>query len=472
MIDSYSHVGEGVGRINGKAVFIPDALRGELVSFKLIEEKKSYARGQLIEVLTPSAERLTPPCPSYRECGGCQLQQMSYQEQLHFKGDQVRASLERIGGLHGLTVQPVLGMEYAEGYRHTARFHLSLNSRQIRAGFHGLKSHSLADASCCRLLPPEFPRLLAMVVELLEQSWDLQRYPVSEIVLRKGLKSGELLAVLHADRLPPELAPSQLITGICRSVPRCVGVAAVAKSRTSAANNGRHRRSGQTNSQDRDLIVLYGRDYYLEEVCGTRFRVPAAAFFQNNPRQAEALVQIVRSCCRPRKDDTLLDLYCGVGLFSLNLAQAVSYIYGIEEKEAATEAAGENSLNNGIKNASFHTGKVEKLLPQLRNGTFRPDTVLLDPPRTGCSAEALQGILQLAPQKIIYVSCNPATLARDLRRLTAEIYQVDLVQPVDMFPQTFHVECVVLMSRSGATQTSTDTTHAIAVQEAEPHGEG
>jgi 23S rRNA (uracil1939-C5)-methyltransferase len=447
VIDGYSHVGEGIGRLNGKAVFIPGALRGELVSFQLTEEKKGYARGRLIEVLEPTAARLTPPCPAYLECGGCQLQQMSYPEQLIFKGDQVRAALERIGGLHGLTVQPVLGMEQPEGYRHTARFHLALVNGQTQTGFNRLKSHTLADASCCRLLPPEFPGLLEMTVRMLEQCWDLQRYPVSEVVLRKGHKSGELLVVLQADRLPPQLAPSPLINDICRSVPRCAGVVAIAKTavknRNYKADHGRPHQQRPGNKAKQ--IVLYGRDYYLEEVSGTRFQVPAEAFFQNNPQQAEVLLETVRSCCLPRPEQTLLDLYCGVGLFALNLAPAVSYVYGIEENEEAAEAARVNARNNGLENASFHTGKAEKLLPSLFKGGLRPNTVVLDPPRTGCSPEALQGIIQLAPQKIVYVSCNPSTLARDLRQLTEAGYQVKLVQPVDMFPETFHTECCCLL---------------------------
>jgi 23S rRNA (uracil1939-C5)-methyltransferase len=428
-ISGYSHAGEGVGRWQGKPVFIPGAIKDEVVNFQITEEKKGYARGMLQSVLDTSSRRVEPPCEHYEICGGCQLQHLSYEEELSFKHDQVEAALQRIGGFKGLVVSPVLGMDNPWNYRHTARFHVK-PGQPFLLGYHRQRSHELLPIRNCSLLPEEFPALLSALSHYLGEKWDYQRFPVSEVIIRKGWATGELLVQLLAERLPSAVKGEEA-RGYFQNFSTLVGLFA---------------RSTNRSAKSRELTI-FGQSSYMDQICSTVFQVPADGFFQNNPAQAETLVNIVKSLGDP-SPDVLLDLYCGAGLFAHTLAPIYQAVFGIEESRGLVASARQNALLNGRLNTSFYTGKVEAALPPLIEQGIKPSTVVLDPPRQGSTPAALATICRTQAAKILYVSCNPATLARDLAFLTQRGYQPDYVQPVDMFPHTHHVESVVLMSRA------------------------
>lgn len=429
-IQGYNHLGEGVGRYQGRPVFIPLAIRGELVRFRVVQEKSNFLRGKLLDVLEPCPDRSEPPCPLFPQCGGCQLQHHSYEEQLVFKQQQVASSIQRIGRLKGVEVNPVLGMAAPWHYRHTARFHVAVAKGKAEIGFFQGRSRSLQPIDICGLLPAEFPPLLKRIAGFLQERVSIEKFPVREMILRKGWGTGDLLVIFLADEMPEYIVADRL-AGLIDSTPSLVGILCEAP-----VKKGRPEQK-----------VLWGRGYYLEQVAGITFQVPATAFFQNNPAQAEKLVSVVRTLAEPGTDETVMDLYCGVGLFTLTLAPLYKQVCGIEENHQAVEAARQNARLNGVVNSKFLAGQVERTL---RKATGQPvQTLILDPPRQGCSPAALKAIGDHAPARIVYVSCNPSTLARDLAFLTGQGYLIQTVQPVDMFPQTHHVETVVLMTNCG-----------------------
>ncbi|MDN5347911.1 MAG: rRNA (uracil1939-C5)-methyltransferase [Clostridia bacterium] len=427
-IHGYSHAGEGVGRFEDKPVFIPFAARGEVVRFELTGRKKNLARGRLLEVLEPSPRRVTPFCPDFTECGGCHLQHLDYQEQLNFKEERVREALRRIGRLNHVSVRPILGMAYPWHYRHTARFHIRTSPAGVEIGYYRPQSHLLVPVKSCALLPQDFPPLLQYIKALLEKEKEVAR-EISEVVLRRGLGTGELMVYFRTNgrALPPGWPAAKKLA---EAFPRLVSVLAA--------------RAGLKKAKP---TVLYGRNYYYEHLAGLKFRVPGEAFFQVNPSQAGVLVEVARRLAGSEPKYRFLDLYCGVGLFGLALAGSASWVFGLEESRAAVEAARINAVLNGINNADFEVGRAEEVGLILEASKIRPDIVVLDPPRSGASPEVLAALAACRPAKMVYISCDPATLARDLALLAGQGYQVVEIQPVDMFPHTYHIECAALAER-------------------------
>lgn len=426
-IEGYSHAGEGVGRFEGKPVFIPLAARGETVRFEITEEKKDLLRGKLLEIIEPSPWRTAPPCPAYHSCGGCHLLHLDYEEQLYFKEQRVISALTRIGGLSKITVSPILRMDNPWRYRHTARFHIKHSSEGLEIGYYQLKSHILEEIKDCPLLPEDFFHLRNAVADFLGKLKGIRHIPASQVVLRKGWETGDLLVQLLSEDFPGGL-DRESISALAIDFPNLKGLVI-----------------SLTDRPEIPEMILFGHSYYTDVISGVRFRIPAGAFFQNNPIQTDALVRTVSSFIEPHPHETVLDLYCGVGLFAHTLAPLVNRVYGIEENKEAVTAAEENAEINGNKNTEFMEGKVEKILPSLAKKDIKPDAVILDPPRSGSTPQALREICGTSPKKIIYVSCDPATLARDVAILVREGYEVEKVQPIDMFPHTYHVECVVLL---------------------------
>lgn len=426
-IEGYSHAGEGIGRLDGKPVFIPFAARGETVRYKLSKENKRYARGTLLEVIQPSKNRIDKICNWYSSCGGCHLQHIDYKEELSFKHQKVVQAMKRIGGFKNIVVENVLGMENHWHYRHTARFHIGQINNETIIGYYRCKSHSIVPATGCALLPTNFLKITAKIAELLNQEAEPVRTHFKEVILRKGLQTSEILILFLVESLPATIGKFT-IEKLLQSFPDIVGI---------VAKDTRN-----------DQVILYGRDYYTDKIAETKFKIPADAFFQNNPTQTETLVNTVAHFCNPQNQETLFDLYCGVGLFALTMAPKFKHVHGIEENRTALEAAIKNALLNNITNCQFTPSKIEKILKDSHYFHAKPDTIIIDPPRQGCTNEALDNILRLRPQKIVYVSCDPATLARDLKHLTQAKYDICVVQPVDMFPRTHHVECVVLLEKA------------------------
>ena len=428
-IHGYSHAGEGVGRFKGKPVFIPLAVRGETVRFEITEEKKKFVRGRLLEIIEPAVNREAAECSTYQNCGGCQLLHLNYEEQLYFKQQRVISTLRRIGGLKDALVKPILGMDNPWHYRHTARFHIDQSGDRTGIGYYRLKSHTVEQVKNCPLLPTDFFQLLDAISGFLGNLEGPLQIPVRQVVLRKGWATGDLLVQLLADGFPEDI-DQMGINELVAEFPHLKGFV-ISSLHPSKAKE----------------MILYGRDYYTEVISGTRFHVPAGAFFQNNPAQTEVLLKTVSSFADPQPHQTLFDIYCGVGLFSHSLAPKVEQVYGIEENDKAVSAAVKNAGVNGNKNTEFIRERVDKALPPLSREGIKPDTIILDPPRQGSDRQTLAEICSLSPNKIVYVSCDPATLARDLALLTECGYEVKEIQPVDMFPHSYHVETVVLMSR-------------------------
>jgi 23S rRNA (uracil1939-C5)-methyltransferase len=427
-IKGYSHAGEGVGDYLGKPVFIPLAARGEVVRFNISEEKSSYAKGRLLEVVRPGRWRTAAVCPEFRHCGGCHLQHLTYNEQLYFKRQTVIDALQRIGRLGTIAVPDVLSMDNPWHYRHTVRLHAQHSPQGTLLGNYQSKSHSVCPLTACSLLPVEFPAILADLSRLLDTYSD--EHPLKEVVVRKGRATEEILLLLKTKGL--NQTSSRAVWRELRTLhPNLVSIV--------VQNDG-------AKAGHRDTTVI-GQDFYCEIVSGIRFHIPAAAFFQNNPKQTEVLLQQVRALCEPAPAEHLLDLYCGVGLFTHYLARDYKLVTGIEENSTAVAAARENAALNKISNTVFSSGRVETTLARLTKSGPAPDTIILDPPRQGCLPGAIAGIAALSPKRIVYVSCNPATLARDLALFVKQNYHVQVVQPIDMFPHAYHIECVAQIEK-------------------------
>lgn len=439
-IESLGHRGEGVGRYQGFAVFVPRVVPGELVRARIAEVKKNYARGWCLEVLAPSPERVEAGCSTASECGGCPLGHISYPEQLRLKRELVSQTLQRIGRLGAVPVKPVLGMEHPWEYRNKAVFHLQPAGGKIALGFFREQSHLVADLRQCRIVPADMLAVAGTVREVLCEtgnfSSEIQPAPGTELIVRKGFATGELMVILvTGSRHFPEA--EQLAEKISGRHPQVVSI--VWQVRTGKKGKG----------TDTITRTLSGRDHIREKVGGMAFAISPESFFQVNTAQAEVLVRLVLEKAALTGWETVIDAYCGTGLFSLCLAEKARRVIGVEFAGEAVRDARRNAALNGANNAEFITGPAEQVLPDLVAGGAKADVVVLDPPRQGCDRRALDAVLEMAPGKVVYVSCDPGTLARDLRILAAGGYAIGTVQPVDLFPHTSHVESIVLMTNCG-----------------------
>lgn len=394
-----AHGGAAVGRHNGKTMFVPLGVPGETVRVEIVEGRARYAMARLLEVLAPSPDRVAPPCPHYGACGGCDWQHIAYPTQVRFKEQIVRDALRRIGRLEA-PVLPGIGAEHPWGYRNHVRF---VPDQEGRLGFQRRQSHSVVPIQQCAILHPLLQDVLGQI--------DLDFEGLAALSLRCGANTGERMIVLEtlADEAP--------------AVEIDLPVSCVL-----ALADGR-------------AAVLAGAPVLHERVAGRMYRISAQSFFQVSTEGAERLVDLVGRYLQVSGSEALLDAYCGVGLFALSQGGNVSRALGIEEAEASIADATANA--SGVPNVEFVHSQVESLMA----GSTRYDAVVLDPPRTGASPRALHALVSRQPSRIVYVSCDPATLARDCAALTAMGYRLVQVQPVDMFPQTHHIECVALLRR-------------------------
>lgn len=436
-IEGLNHAGEGVSRKDGFIVFVPWTAPGDRVEGEVISVKKNYARALPDALLHPSSSRVEAPCPHHGICGGCQLQHIKYSEQLRWKRRIVSEMLQRIGGLE-TEVLPVIGMEKPWRYRNKAQFPVAREGGVLKIGLFERRSHRVVDVNDCLIQHP----LGVQAVEALRRLIEELKIPVyneekgegllRHILARTSFSREEVLLVLVTNgRILPgeEYLAEQL--------------ASCLKNLAGIVQNVNTRRGNVVLGEEN--LPLWGRDYLMEELKELRFRISAGSFFQVNPLQAEILFSLVRDYAELEGKETVFDLFCGSGAISLFLCKNAMKVIGVESYAPAVEDARKNARINEITNAEFYCGRAEKLIPELIAGGFRADVVVLDPPRKGCDEELLAAVAKSRPQRIIYVSCNPATLARDLRYLAASGYIPLKVQPVDMFPHTGHVECVVLM---------------------------
>ncbi len=398
-----AHGGAAFGRHEGKVYFVPYALPGETVRIEVIEDRGRYAHARLLEVLEPSPDRVPPPCPYFgpEGCGGCQWQHIAYEAQLRLKTEVVTDQMARVGRIPEPPVRPTLPDPTGWAYRNQARFH---PAPEGGLGFRTTASHRVVPIESCLILHP----LLSGLFDAL----DLDLPGLSAITLRAGIATGERMLVLETEGDEPPLVQLDLPAS-------CVLLLS-----------------------DGTPVNLIGQNHFTEIVADRSYRVSAPSFFQVNTPQAGELVRLAMEGLDPQEDDTILDGYCGVGLFTIPLAERAGLVLGVESQPAAVEDLLENTAR--MENVEVIEGPVEAVLADLEEGL---DGALVDPPRTGLTREALDGLVGARPRRILYVSCDPATLARDGQRLTKAGYRLSWVQPVDMFPQTYHIETVSLWVR-------------------------
>lgn len=439
-IENYGHEGEGVGRYQGFTVFTPEVLKEELVLVAITEVKKNFGRGVALKILEPAPERITPLCQSARDCGGCQLQHLSYPEQLKLKEQRVTDAVERIGGLEGVTVHPVLGMEEPWHYRNKVQYPLGMDNNGVVMGFYRKGTHQIVPLQECLLQTELTNQIARKICELLTQHhipvYNEQSHSglLRHVLIKQSSRTAEIMVALvtkddnflAAPKIAQELADvfpeiKSIVQNI-NTVPGNVILGPYSK-------------------------VIWGRDTITEQLGNFQFRISAASFFQVNPVQTEVLYRKVVEYAGLEGKETVLDAYCGVGSLTLFLAERAKKVYGIEVIAEAIQNATENATLNAVKNVQFVVGATEKVLPQLVKEGMAFRVGVVDPPRSGCEETVLQSLAENKVKRIVYVSCNPSTLARDLKILDPLGYKVAEIQPVDMFPQTYHVECVALIER-------------------------
>ena len=464
-IEDIGNEGEGIGKIDGYTLFIKDAVIGDVVEAKIMKSKKNYAYAHLEKVVTPSPFRVEPSCPIHKQCGGCQIQAMSYEKQLAFKESKIRNNLIRIGGfapeLIDEVMEPIVGMEEPLRYRNKAQYPIGTDKEgNLVAGFYAGRTHSIIANTDCLLGAQENKEILEVILSYMRQN-HVTAYEeasgkglVRHVLIRKGFTSGELMVCLvinlKGKREKSGYLPAQ--EKLIKSLTKISGMTSISVSINTENTNvimGKEVHTIWGSDRIRDTIHVRDtlHDFSLTEK-GITFSISPLSFYQVNPIQTEKLYSLVLEYAGLTGRETVWDLYCGIGTISLFLAGRAKQVYGVEIVPQAIEDARENAANNGIKNAEFFVGKAEEVLPEKykKEGIFT-DVIVVDPPRKGCDADCLATMLKMQPERIVYVSCDSATLARDLRVLCDGGYEVRRVRGVDQFGMTVHVETVVLLSQ-------------------------
>ena len=461
--------GEGIGKLDGYTLFVKDAVIGDRVEVKVIKAKKNYGYGRLMRVIDPSPHRVEPRCRFARQCGGCQIQEMSYEQQLEFKQKKVYDDLVRIGDfdpeLIGRVMEPVVGMDDPFGYRNKAQFPFGTDREgNPVTGFYAGRTHDIIANTDCALGVPVNREILETILAFMKK-YQIPSYNektgdglIRHALIRYGFVTKEIMVCLiingsgipHADELIRQL----------QAIPGMTGVSVSENTRRDNVIMGETYR------------VLWGKGYITDYIGKIRYQISPLSFYQVNPVQTEKLYSLALEYADLKGGETVWDLYCGIGTISLFLAQKAGKVYGVEIVPQAIEDARRNAELNGIKNAEFFVGKAEEVLPafyeQKRaegSAETHADVIVVDPPRKGCDGKLLDTIVKMAPEKVVYVSCDPATLARDLKILCANGYELVKVRPVDQFPMSVHVETVVLLSHK-----KPDSTISVKVEFGEGEG--
>ena len=432
--------GEGIGKADGFTVFVKDAVIGDTVRAKIMKAKKNYGYGRLEEIITPSPDRVEPKCQFARQCGGCQLQALSYEKQLEFKTSKVRGHLERIGGFTDIPMEKILGMDQPFHYRNKAQFPVGKSKDgRIITGFYAGRTHSIIENRDCALGVTRNKEVLDRVIAHMEK-FHIQPYDentgkglVRHVLIRYGFFTDEMMVclIINGEKLPGEEA---LVKSL-RQIPEAVSV---------MVNMNKKRNNVILGEKVR---LLWGQPYITDKIGEISYQISPLSFFQVNPYQTGRLYGKALEYAQLSGNENVWDLYCGIGTISLFLAQKAKMVRGVEIIPAAIENAKENACLNGFDNTEFFVGKAEEVLPEqfARTGE-RADVIVVDPPRKGCDETLLSTIIKMQPDRVVYVSCDSATLARDLKYLCERGYELKKVCPVDMFPNTVSVETVVLLS--------------------------
>ena len=442
-IEDIGSDGQGIGKADGLTMFVKDAIIGDLVEAKVMKMKKTYGFARLMKVLEASPARVSPRCPVAKQCGGCQIQEMDYKEQLCFKENKVKNNLMRIGGFaeEAIPMEPIIGMEDPWRYRNKAQFPVGRDKNgNIIAGFYAGRTHSIISNRNCFLGVEENQHILDCVIEHMEK-YDIDPYDevsgnglVRHILIRYGFTTKEIMVciVINGAQIPYG-------EELCARLGRIPGM-------TSISLNINRERTNVILGQK--VKTLWGRSYIEDYIGNVKYQISPLSFFQVNPSQTEKLYSLALEYAGLKGEETVWDLYCGIGTISLFLAQKAKQVYGVEIIPQAIDDARNNARINGITNAEFYVGKSEEILPQkYQEEQISADVIVVDPPRKGCDEALLTTMLQIAPKRIVYVSCDSATLARDLKILCSQGYELTRVRAVDQFPMSVHVETVALLSR-------------------------
>ena len=438
-IEDIGHKGEGIGKVKGIPLFIPGGLPGDELKVEVTKLKKSYGFAKLLEIKKPSVNRIEPRCPIAEVCGGCQIMSLDYSAQLNKKTEQVREGLKRIGKID-TTVYDTIGMKDPYHYRNKAQFPIGREGGKAVMGFFKTGTHQIVNTEHCYIQHPVNDRLTGIVKEHIEK----HALPVYDERTGKGLfrhmvsrvsyKTGEVMVilVLNGSRLPHQ---QELLERLQQEVQNLGTVALNSNTKKTNVIFG-----------DRTEI-LYGKGYITDGLMDLSFYISPRSFFQVNPVQTEVLYQKALEYADLSGSETVFDLYCGIGSISLFLAKKAKKVYGIEIVPEAVEDANKNAKLNNFSNAEFILGAAEKAVPKLYEKGIKADVVVIDPPRKGCDETVLETMVNMDPKRIVYVSCNPSTLARDLAYLEERGYTARKVQPVDLFPHTAHIETIVLLTK-------------------------
>ena len=433
--------GEGIGKIQDFTVFVPGALLGDEVEICLTKVKKRYGYGQMIRMIQPSTGRTEKGCDKEALCGGCQFQQLQYSQQLEWKRQKVENCLRRIGKLENIEVHPTLGMAEPYHYRNKAQYPIRKVNGKTEIGFFAAKSHQLVPVTDCLIQNPINAKIIEKIKTFLND-YEISIYDdtthkglVRHLMIKTGAGAENVMVclVINGETLPHHEALVQLLTQDFSEIKSVVL---------------NHHTKASSVILGSSCTVIYGEETITEQIGDLKFQVSPLAFFQVNSLQTEVLYQKALEYAKLKGNEIVWDAYCGIGTISLFLAQKAKKVYGVEVIPEAIEDAKRNAKLNGIDNTEFYAGKAEDIIPRLYEEGIIAETIVVDPPRKGCDEKLLQTLKQMAPSRIVYVSCDPATLARDLAYLTQKAgYEVKEVQPVDMFPHSTHIETVDQLSR-------------------------
>lgn len=490
MIDDIGNDGEGIGKVDGYTLFVKDAVIGDTVEARITKCKKNYGYARVEKVIAPSSFRVKPKCGFHRQCGGCQIQAMSYERQLKYKQDKVRNHLIRIGGFPAEMVdavtEPIVGMEEPWHYRNKAQYPVGYDKNgNLVTGFYAGRTHDIIANTDCALGMPENKDILEAVLDYMREN-NVTAYREGEgaglvrhVLIRTGFQSGEIMVciVINGKGLPEEGRLVEKLTGLKLS------------EKDGNVLDGKEKEDGRIvrkrvagisvsiNTEKTNVImgkeirVLWGQDRIHDTLGGISFAISPLSFYQVNPLQTEKLYGLALDYAGLTGKETVWDLYCGIGTISLFMAKKAKRVCGVEIIPEAIEDARENARDNGIENVEFYVGKAEEVLPAFYEGTAgegipvfdkdkmkladeqmrHPDVIVVDPPRKGCDGKCLETMIVMQPERIVYVSCDSATLARDLKVLCAGGYELKKVRAVDQFGHSVHVETVVMLSRNNPT---------------------
>lgn len=433
--------GNGVGKIDGYPLFVPYALPGEEATVKVIKVNKNFGFGKLLKVKNPSPDRVEAPCDVYYQCGGCQLQHMSYNMQLDMKQNQVKNVMRKIAHLGDVPVHETIGMDNPWRYRNKTQIPVGEKHGELITGFYQQRSHRIIDNMETCIIQDELNDQAVEAVRSIANRLGVKAYneqthtgDLRHIMVRTGQATQETMIVLitRTEKLPQK---ALLIEELTKVYPHIKSIIQNVNDQKTNVIFGKQTK------------VLWGAEYIYDTIGDLKFAISARSFYQVNPEQTKVLYDQTLKYANIKPEDVVIDAYCGIGTISLFLAQKAKKVYGVEIVPEAISDAKKNAELNNMTNTEFVVGAAEKIMPWWTAQGLKPNVIVVDPPRKGCDEALLQAMIQMGPERIVYVSCNPSTLARDLRILEDGGYETKEVQPVDMFAQTGHVECVVRIEK-------------------------